>query len=60
MHELTEISKEVVASLLKYLIREGNHTDDDIGEIKPLVDTDTFHRPNVFVKVYLTNHQANI
>lgn len=34
-------------------IREGRHTDDNVREIKSLVNTDTSYWPNAFLKVYL-------
>ena len=41
-------------------LRESSYTDDDVRETKSLVDTDTSHWPNAFVKVYSTNRRANI
>ena len=39
-------------------LKKGSHTDD-VREIKPLADTDTFRWSNGFANVYLINCLAN-
>ena len=41
-------------------IRGNGHTNDDVREVKSLVDTYSFHWPNSFVKIYLRNCPASI
>ena len=62
-YELTEILRQrsdPEFAQIPNRIRGGSHTDDDISEINYLVNIDTYHWTNGFVKVYLTNSQANI
>ena len=62
LHELQEIVRQCndpeFAQLLNRL-REGNHTPDDIHEIKGLADTDTSAWPNEYPKLYATNALVN-
>lgn len=41
-------------------IRGNGHTNDNVREVKSLVDTYSFHWPNSFVKIYLRNCPASI
>ena len=62
-YEWTEIlrqSSDPEFAQIPNRIRGGSHTDDDISEINYLVNIDTYHWTNGFVKVYLTNSLANI
>ena len=62
LHELTEIVRQIsdpqFAEILARL-REGEHTKEDVGEIKKLVYTDTSKWPSQFVKLFLTNYLVN-
>ena len=37
-------------------VREGQHTNDDLTQIKPLANTNTATWPDEFVKLYLNNY----
>ena len=62
LHELHEIVRQNsdphFAQLLNRL-REGNHTDADIEDIKALADTDISDMPDDHVKCYVTNNLVN-
>ena len=59
LHELVEIfwqsSDSNFAQLLNR-VREGQHTNDDLTQIKPLANTNTATWPDEFVKLYLNNY----
>ena len=61
LHELVEIVRQSgypdFAQLLNR-VREGQHTNDDLTQIKALANTNTATWPNGFVKVYLKNYLA--
>ena len=49
----------MIQILLSYLtVREDQHTNDDLTQIKALANTNTATCPDEFVKVYLNNSLA--
>ena len=61
LHELVEIvrqSSDPDFAHLLHRVREGQHTNDDLTQIKALANTDTTTWFDEFVKFYLNNYLA--
>ena len=62
LHELTEIvrqNNDPEFALLLNRLREGNHTHDDIEQMKELETTDISAWPEEVAHLFITNHLAN-
>ena len=63
LHELVEIVRQSSDPDFVQLcnrVQEGQQTNSDLMQIKPLANTDTTTWPNKFVKVYLNNYLADL
>ena len=61
LHELFEVvrqSSDPDFAQLPNRVREDQHTNDDLTQIKALANTNTATWPDEFVKVYLNNYLA--
>ena len=59
LHEIVRQSSDPEFAQLLNRLREGNHTRNDLAEIKALAHTDTSQWPGEFTKLYRTNALVN-